>query len=81
VHVKGARRIAEICKANGVSRFVHVSHLNASVGSPSEYYHTKALGEQAVREVFPEASIVRPSTMYGHEDKFLNNMACKRPRK
>jgi len=75
VHVKGARRIAEICKANGVSRFVHVSHLNASFASPSEFYRTKALGEEAVREVFPEASIVRPSPMYGHEDKFLNNMA------
>ncbi|KAF8311057.1 putative NADH2 dehydrogenase 40K chain [Clavulina sp. PMI_390] len=75
VHVAGARRIAEISKTNGVSRFVHVSHLNASLESPSEFYRAKALGEQAVREVFPEANIVRPASYYGHEDKFLNSMA------
>jgi len=75
VQVKGAQRIAEISKAHGVSRFVHVSHLNADVDSPSELYRTKALGEKAVRDVFPEASIVRPAGFYGHEDKLLNSMA------
>lgn len=75
VQVKGAQRIAEISKANGVSRFVHVSHLNASLDSPSELYRTKAQGEIAVREVFPEAHIVRPAGFYGHEDKLLNSIA------
>jgi NADH dehydrogenase (ubiquinone) 1 alpha subcomplex subunit 9 len=79
VHVKGASRIAEISAANGVSRFVHVSHLNASYDSPSEFYRTKAQGEDAVRQAFPDATIVRPSPLYGHEDKLLNSMACKSP--
>lgn len=77
VQVSGAQRIAEISKANGVSRFVHVSHLNASHDSPSAFYRSKAAGEEAVREVFPEASIVRPAGFYGHEDKLLNSMACE----
>ncbi|KAF9520846.1 hypothetical protein BS47DRAFT_1481181 [Hydnum rufescens UP504] len=75
VHVKGASRIAEISAANGVSRFVHVSHLNASYDSPSEFYRTKAQGEDAVRQAFPDATIVRPGPLYGHEDKLLNSMA------
>lgn len=75
VHIKGAARLAEISAANGVSRFVHVSHLNASHESTSEFYRTKALGEDAVKEVFPNATIVRPGSYFGHEDKFLNSMA------
>jgi len=54
---------------------VHVSHLNASSTSPSEFYRSKAAGERAVRDAFPEATIVRPAGMYGHEDWLLNAMA------
>jgi len=76
VHVTGAARIARICAENGVHRFVHVSHLNADINSPSAFYRAKARGEEAVKAVFPGAIIVRPGTMYGQEDKLLNNMAC-----
>lgn len=75
VHVDGARRIAEIAAQAGVARFIHMSHLMADVDSESEYMRTKALGEDAVRKVFPSATIVRPSSIYGHEDRFLNKMA------
>lgn len=75
VHVDGARRIAEIAAQAGVARFIHMSHLMADVDSESAYMRTKALGEDAVRKVFPSATIVRPSSIYGHEDRFLNKMA------
>lgn len=76
MHVDGARRIAEIAQGAGVSRFVQMSHLNADVNSPSKYFRTKALGEDAVRRSFEGATIVRPASIYGHEDRFLNKMAC-----
>ncbi|KAI0916817.1 hypothetical protein AcV5_007444 [Taiwanofungus camphoratus] len=75
VHATGAQRIASIAAKAGVPRFVHVSHLNASHDSPSGFYRSKARGEELVKEVFPTATIVRPSIMYGYEDKLLNNMA------
>jgi NADH dehydrogenase (ubiquinone) 1 alpha subcomplex subunit 9 len=75
VHVTGAKSIAELAARNGVSKLVHVSHLNASLGSTSRFYQTKAEGELAVKEAFPDATIVRPATMYGYEDRLLNNMA------
>ncbi|KAG8898072.1 hypothetical protein FRB99_007678, partial [Tulasnella sp. 403] len=75
VHVKGAKSIAEISYANSVSRFIHVSHLNANINSPSKYYATKAAGEDEVKAAFPNATIVRPGAYFGHEDKLLNNMA------
>ena len=76
VHAIGAQRIARICAENSVPRFVHVSHLNADINSPSAFYRSKARGEEAVKAVFPEAIIIRPGPMYGQEDKLLNNMAC-----
>lgn len=75
MNVDGARRIAEVAAAAGAARFIHVSHLSADVNSESEFYRTKAEGESAVRRVFPSATIVRPSSIYGHEDRFLNKMA------
>lgn len=75
VHVQGARRIAEACAKYDVDRFVQVSALGADPASPSHFLKTKAYAERAVREVYPEATIVRPATMYGHEDRFLNYLA------
>ncbi|KAI9023048.1 hypothetical protein CLU79DRAFT_750096 [Phycomyces nitens] len=74
VHVNGPRLLAEACAEAGVARFVQVSALNASEDSPSKFLRTKALGEKAVREVIPDATIVRPSIMWGHEDRFLNRI-------
>ncbi|KAN0062274.1 Protein-lysine N-methyltransferase efm5 [Thecaphora frezii] len=75
VHVTGARRIAEMAEALGASRFIHVSHLNADKDSPSAFLRSKAEGEEAVKRAFEGATIVRPGTMWGHEDRFLNQMA------
>ncbi|KAF9527562.1 NADH dehydrogenase [Crepidotus variabilis] len=75
VHVAGAERIAKLASQCGVSNFIHVSHLNASKESPSKFYQTKAEGEERVKAAFPGATIVRPSTLFGYEDKLLTNMA------
>jgi NADH dehydrogenase (ubiquinone) 1 alpha subcomplex subunit 9 len=75
VHAKGAERIARIAAQAGVPRFVHLSHLNASHDSKSKFYRAKAEGEELVKEVFPNATIIRPAAMYGLEDKLLTNMA------
>jgi NADH dehydrogenase len=75
VHVDGARRVAAAAKAAGVGRLVHTSALGASASSRSSYARTKAAGEAAVREAFPEASIVRPSIVFGPEDDFFNRFA------
>ncbi|KAL0581011.1 Protein-lysine N-methyltransferase efm5 [Marasmius crinis-equi] len=75
VHAEGAQRIAKIAADVGVPRFVHMSHLNASHNSASKFYASKAEGEELVKEAYNNATIVRPATMYGYEDRFLNNMA------
>ncbi|TPX41982.1 hypothetical protein SeMB42_g05328 [Synchytrium endobioticum] len=74
VHVDAARRIATIARDQGVSRLIHVSALNANASSPSKFLRSKALGEDAVLSEFPDATIVRPATCYGYEDRFLNRL-------
>ena len=75
VHVKGARAVAKAAKQAGATQFVHISALGADHKSPSEYGRTRALGEQAVLEEFPEAVILRPSIVFGPEDEFYNRFA------
>ncbi|XP_065070734.1 NADH dehydrogenase [ubiquinone] 1 alpha subcomplex subunit 9, mitochondrial-like [Rhopilema esculentum] len=77
-HVEGAAAIAKAAKNAGVKRFIHVSALNAATNSPSKFLQTKAQGERAVKQEFPEATILRPAECYGHEDKFLNMYAYLR---
>jgi NADH dehydrogenase (ubiquinone) 1 alpha subcomplex subunit 9 len=75
VNVWGASRIAEAVAKYDVDRFVHVSSHSVSKDSPSEFLRTKALGEEVVRSIYPEATIVRPAPCYGSEDRFLNLLA------
>jgi len=67
--------LAQLCADSGVERLVHVSALGAYHDSPSAFSRSKALGEEAVREAFPQATILRPATIFGDEDKFLNRIA------
>ena len=75
MHVQAARRIAQAAKAGGATRFVQMSALGASRESSSRYAQSKARGEEAVREVFPDAVILRPSVVFGPEDDFFNRFA------
>jgi uncharacterized protein YbjT (DUF2867 family) len=75
VHVFGARAVAEATRAAGIGRLVHVSAIGADADSPSAYARTKALGEQAVLETIADATIIRPSIVFGPEDHFFNRFA------
>lgn len=75
VHVEGAGRVARLAAEQGVQRFVHLSAIGADPESESRYGRTKAEGERAVLDAFPEAVILRPSIIFGPEDKFFNKFA------
>lgn len=76
VHVDGARNVAEAARRSGVAALVHLSALGASLDSPAAYGRSKAQGEAAVRDAFPNATILRPSVLFGREDAFVNRFAA-----
>jgi uncharacterized protein YbjT (DUF2867 family) len=59
----------------GAARMIQLSAIGADPASPSLYGRTKAAGEVAVREGFPQATIFRPSIIFGPEDGFFNRFA------
>lgn len=75
VHVEGARAIAQAAKAAGAGALVHVSAIGADSGSDSDYARTKGRGEDAVRDIFPGSTIIRPSLVFGPEDALTNRFA------
>jgi NADH dehydrogenase (ubiquinone) 1 alpha subcomplex subunit 9 len=64
--------LAEICTEMQVDNFVHVSSASASPDSKSEWSRTKYEGELAVKEAYPWATIIRPTQLYGKQDRLLN---------
>ena len=75
VQSEGAAHIAQAAAAAGISALVHISAIGADLNGEAEYAVTKAEGEKAVREAFPNAVILRPSTIFGPEDGFFNKFA------
>lgn len=75
VHHRGAERIARLASVCGVERMVHLSAIGADEASESNYSRTKALGEAAVQKHFLSAMILRPSVIFGPEDRFFNKFA------
>jgi NADH dehydrogenase len=75
VHARGAEAIARAAKAANARAFVLVSGIGCDIDSSNPYIASKARGEQATRAAFPEASILRPSVVFGPEDEFFNRFA------
>uniref|UniRef100_A0A672QCF2 NADH dehydrogenase [ubiquinone] 1 alpha subcomplex subunit 9, mitochondrial n=1 Tax=Sinocyclocheilus grahami TaxID=75366 RepID=A0A672QCF2_SINGR len=78
VFVSIPQQIARAAREAGIKKFIHMSHLNADIRSPSKYLRNKAVGEAVVREEFPDAIIMKPSECFGREDRFLNHFANMR---
>lgn len=102
VFVTLPQQIAKAAREAGITKFVHMSHLNADIRSQSKYlrnkvkgcfgsfklvylykctrslyFYPQAVGETAVRDEFPDAIIMKPSEMFGREDRFFNYYASK----
>ena len=75
IHHTAPARLARLAREAGVERFVHFSAIGADPRSSSAYGRSKAAGEQAVRDAFPTATILRPSVVFGPEDQFFNRFA------
>jgi len=75
VHVQLPQRLAWACKTAGVRRLVHVSALGVGPQAPSNYLRSKTAGEAALRDSSLALTLLRPSVIFGTEDRFLNVFA------
>jgi uncharacterized protein YbjT (DUF2867 family) len=79
VHVQLPRNIVAACKGATASRpaprIVHVSALGAALDAPSMYQRSKARGEAVITGSGLDFAILRPSVVFGAEDKLLNLFA------
>ena len=76
VQGEGPGHIASAAAAAGVKRMVQISAIGADANSASHYAQSKAQGEAAVRAAMPGATILRPSIVFGAEDKFFNRFGA-----
>ncbi|MEI6732321.1 MAG: complex I NDUFA9 subunit family protein [Comamonadaceae bacterium] len=86
VHVDLPQKLARACMAARVTQMVHLSALGAdsarTQSAPSMYLHSKGQGEAVLMQAATpgqqctfDLTILRPSVIFGENDKFLNVFA------
>ncbi len=77
VHVDGAQEVATSGE-RGWDSVVgpHISGIGADVNSQSSHVRSRALGERAVQEACLEATILRPSVLFGRGDALFRPLAA-----
>ena len=75
VHVQGAETVAREAVRLGVAGIVLISGLGADPQSRSPYIRSRGRGELAVQQAFPNATIVRPSAIFGPGDALFGTLA------
>jgi uncharacterized protein YbjT (DUF2867 family) len=76
VHVQGALNVARACVLQKVGRLVHISGIGADPASPSAYIRARGQGEQELRRVLAQATVLRPSVMFARDAGFLNALVA-----
>ena len=71
-NVEWPRTLAKICLDMQVDHLVHVSSASASPTAKSTWSRTKYEGEQVIKRIYPWATIIRPTQIFGRQDRLLN---------
>ncbi|HVQ31744.1 MAG TPA: NAD(P)H-binding protein [Vicinamibacteria bacterium] len=69
---RGTQVAASVAKRVGVRRFVYLSGAGAGQGRPQSWFRAKDMAEAAIRETGLEHALVRPSWIYGPNDRSMN---------
>jgi len=67
----GAENVARAARQAG-AKLIHFSAIGADPNSHIPYARTKGLAEISVLEICPDATIIKPSLVFGPEDDFFN---------
>ena len=67
--------LSKLCDQHGIKNLVHISALGIKEKHSSKYMQSKLQGEINIKENFKPSVILRPSVVFGPEDKFFNTFA------
>ena len=67
--------LSNLCNEIGIKNLIHVSALGVKEKHSSQYIQSKFQGEKNIKNIFKPSVILRPSLIFGPEDKFFNTFA------
>ena len=75
IHEQFPSILSSICKELGIKKLIHISALGVKDKHISKYMQSKLQGEKNIQEIFKTSVILRPSVVFGPDDKFFNTFA------
>jgi len=75
IHAQFPFLLSNLCHEFGIKNLVHVSALGVKEKHVSKYMQSKLQGEKNIKATFKPSVILRPSLIFGPEDKFFNTFA------
>ena len=75
IHADFPNLLSKLCKENSINKLIHISALGVRENHVSKYMQSKFQGEKNIQENFEPSVILRPSIVFGPEDKFFNTFA------
>tara|TARA_B100001250_G_scaffold173497_1_gene149317 strand:- start:685 stop:1623 length:939 start_codon:yes stop_codon:yes gene_type:complete len=75
IHSQFPYLLANLCNELGIKNLIHISALGVKEKHSSKYMQTKLQGEKNIQSIFKPTVILRPSLVFGPEDKFFNTFA------
>ena len=75
VHSDFPEFLAKMSHKHKIKKLIHISALAVDRAVGSKYAESKLRGEKLLKENFANATILRPSVIFGEEDQFFNKFA------
>ncbi|CDO39435.1 3-beta hydroxysteroid dehydrogenase [Bartonella henselae] len=72
--IEGAQNVSELTAEAGIP-LIYMSALVANKNASFLYARVKSMSEEIIHNEHPQATIMRPSIIFGPEDCFFNNLA------
>ena len=75
IHSRFPHLLSNLCNEQAIKNLVHISALGVKEKHNSLYMQSKLEGEKNIQDTFKPSVILRPSVVFGPEDKFFNTFA------
>ena len=75
IHSQFPLLLSNLCNELEIKKLVHISALGVKEKHTSQYMQSKLQGEKNIQATFKSSVILRPSIVFGPEDKFFNTFA------